>query len=84
MNPKEIALHYEAKIFDTKEEALASGFVLTETMTPRNTWNKASATQAIVHKLLSRKKLGETEEIGIVLENHSVSGCYKEKPASGN
>lgn len=77
MNLKEIAIHYEAKIFETKEAAVASGFVLTETMTPRNTWNKASAAQAIVHKLLTKRKCGEAEEIGLVLENHSVSGCYR-------
>lgn len=76
MNPKEIAQHYEAKVFDTKEAAVASGFVLTETMSPRNVWNKASASQAIMHKLLAKKKNGEAEAIGLVLENHSVSGCY--------
>jgi hypothetical protein len=79
MNSKELALHYEAKVFDTTEAAVASGFVLTETMTPRNVWNKASASQAIMHKLLEKKRSGEASDIGLVLENHSVTGCYKSK-----
>jgi hypothetical protein len=79
MNSKELALHYEAKVFDTREAAVASGFVLTETMTPRNVWNKASASQAIMHKLLEKKRSGEASDIGLVLENHSVTGCYKNK-----
>jgi hypothetical protein len=76
MSPKELAAHYSAKVFDTKEAAGAAGFVLTETHSPRNTWNKASAAQAIMHKLLARRASGEAKEIGLVLENHSVSGCY--------
>jgi len=76
MSPKELAAHYEAKVFDTKEAAEAAGFVLTETHTPRNIWNKASAAQAIMHKLLARRKSGEAKEIGLVLENYSLSGCY--------
>jgi hypothetical protein len=76
MSPKELAARYEAKVFDTKEAAEAAGFVLTETHTPRNIWNKASAAQAIMHKLLAQRKSGEAKEIGLVLENHSISGCY--------
>lgn len=76
MNSKELALHHEAKVFETKEAAVAAGFVLTETMSPRNVWNKASASQALMHKLLAKKRSGEAEAIGLVLENHSVSGCY--------
>jgi hypothetical protein len=76
MSPKELAARYEAKVFDTKEAAEAAGFVLTETHSPRNVWNKASAAQAIMHKLLAHRKSGEAREIGLVLENHSVSGCY--------
>ncbi|MBC7909994.1 MAG: hypothetical protein H7Y30_05810 [Pyrinomonadaceae bacterium] len=83
MTPKEIAQHYEAKVFETVEAAEAAGFVLTETMTPRNTWNKASAAQAIVYKLLAKKRSGDAQEIGLVLENHSVSGCYKGKDEGG-
>jgi hypothetical protein len=79
MSPKELAARYEAKVFDTKEAAEAAGFVLTETHSPRNIWNKASAAQAIMHKLLARRASGEATEIGLVLENHSVSGCYKKQ-----
>ena len=77
MSPKELAAHYGAKTFDTKEAAEAAGFVLTETHSPRNTWNKASAAQAIMHKLLKLRSSGEAKELGLVLENYSVSGCYR-------
>jgi hypothetical protein len=76
MSPKELATHYGAKVFETKEAARAAGFVLTETHTPRNIWNKASAAQAIMHKLLAKRASGEAKEVGMVLENYSVSGCY--------
>jgi hypothetical protein len=77
MSPKELAAKYEAKVFETPEAAVAAGFELTETMAPRNTWNKASAAQAILFNLLARKKNGEAAEIGLVLEPWSVTGCYK-------
>ena len=77
MSPKELAAHYEAKVFDSKEAAEAAGFLLTETHTPRNVWNKASAAQALMHNLLARRASGEAKEIGLVLENHSVTGAYK-------
>jgi hypothetical protein len=79
MTPKELATHYGAKVFDEREAAEKAGFVITETMSPRNTWNKASATHAIMHKLLQLKQQGEAAEIGLVLEGYSVSGCYKSK-----
>ena len=79
MSPKELAAHYEAKVFDTREAAEKAGFVITETMSPRNTWNKASAAQAIMHKLLSLRSKGEAAEIGLVLEGYGVSGCYKKQ-----
>ncbi|HEY0376802.1 MAG TPA: hypothetical protein VGC87_07585 [Pyrinomonadaceae bacterium] len=79
MTPKELAAHYGAKTFETKEAAEAAGFVLTETHSPRNTWNKASAAQAIMHKLLQLKRQGEAAELGLVLENYSVTGCYKKQ-----
>lgn len=69
-------MHYGAKVFDSGEAAEKAGFVVTETMSPRNTWNKASAAQAIMHKLLARRASGEAKEIGLVLEGYSVSGCY--------
>ena len=77
MSPKELATHYGAKVFDSAEAAEKAGFVITETMSPRNTWNKASAAQAIMHQLLSLRSKGEAAEIGLVLEGYSVSGCYK-------
>lgn len=81
MTPKEVAAHYNAKVFDSPEAAESAGWALTETMSPRNVWNKASAAQSIVAKLLARKKSGEVAEIGLVLENFSVTGCYLPKQA---
>jgi hypothetical protein len=77
MTPKEIAAQYDAKVFDSPDAAKVAGFVLTETMTPRNVWNKASAASAIVSKLVEKKARGEAEEIGLVIEPWSVTGCYK-------
>jgi hypothetical protein len=77
MTPKEIAAHYEAKVFDTPEAAKVAGFVLTETMAPRNVWNKASAAQALVLKLVEKRTKGEVEDIGLVIEPWRVTGCYK-------
>ena len=77
MSPKELAAHYNVKVFDKSEAAEAAGYVLTETMSPRNVWNKASAASAIIHDLLARKRRGEAAEIAIVLEPWSVTGCYK-------
>lgn len=76
MTPKEIATQYEAKVFETPEAAKVAGFVLTETMTPRNVWNKASAAQAIVTKLAGKRTKGEASEIGLVIEPWSITGCY--------
>ena len=77
MTPKEIATHYQAKVFDTPEAAEGAGFVLTETAAPRNVWNKASAASAIVLKLLERREAGDVEDIGLVIEPFRVTGCYK-------
>jgi len=77
MNAKEIAQHYEAKIFDTPDAAKMAGFLLTETLEPRNVWNKASAANAIVLRLVAKRKAGEAEEIGLVIEPWSVTGCYR-------
>jgi hypothetical protein len=86
MTPKEIATHYEAKIFDSPDAAKVAGFVLGETMAPRNVWNKASAASAIVLKLVDKRSSGEAEEIGLVIEPWRVTGCYKpqssESPAA--
>jgi hypothetical protein len=83
MNTKEVAAHYEAKVFDSREAASSAGFVLTDTLTTRNTWNKASAAQAIIHKLLMKKRQGETDQIGLVIEPQSITGCYKETEGGG-
>ena len=76
MTPKEIAAHYEARVFDSPEAAKSAGFALTETYTPRNVWNKASAAQSLVLKLRDKKEKGEVKEIGLVIEPWSVTGCY--------
>jgi hypothetical protein len=81
MTPKEIAVHYQAKVFDTAEVAEAAGFVLTETAAPRNVWNKASAASAIVLKLVERREAGDVEDIGLVIEPFRVTGCYKPQSA---
>jgi len=81
MTPKEIAAHYNAKVFDTPEAAQVAGFVLTESAAPRNVWNKASAASAIVLKLVERREAGDVEEIGLVVEPFRVTGCYKPNPA---
>ena len=77
MTPKEIALHYEAKVFDSPDAAEAAGFVLADSAAPRNVWNKASAANAIVLRLLDRKEAREVEDIGLVIEPFRVTGCYK-------
>ena len=81
MTPKEIAAHYDAKVFDTADAAKVAGFVLTESAAPRNVWNKASAASAIVLALVQRRASGEVEEIGLVIEPFRVTGCFKPKPA---
>jgi hypothetical protein len=77
MTPKEIAVHYNAKVFDSPDAAKVAGFVLGESYAPRNVWNKASAASAIVLKLVNKKDSGEAEEIGLVIEPWRVTGCYK-------
>ena len=76
MNPKEIAAHYEAKVFDSAESAPGAGFTLTETHAPRNVWNKASAAQSLLLKLRDKRDKGEVKEIGLVIEPWKVTGCY--------
>lgn len=77
MTPKEIAAQYDAKVFDTPGAAQDAGFVLGDTAQPRNVWNKASAANAIVLKLVGRRSLGEAEDIGLIIEPWRVTGCYK-------
>lgn len=84
MTPKEIATHYEAKIFDSPEAANVAGFVLGETSSPRNVWNKASAANAIILKLVGKRASGEADEIGLVIEPWRVTGCYKPQPSEAS
>lgn len=77
MTPKEIAIQWDAKVFDSTGAAKEAGFVLTETAAPRNVWNKASAANAIVLKLVQQRSRGDAEEIGLVIEPWRVTGCYK-------
>jgi hypothetical protein len=83
MSPKEIAAHYEAKVFDSSEAAQTAGFALTETHTPRNVWNKASAAQSLLLKLRDKKEKGEAKEIGLVIEPWSVTGCFLPNETAG-
>lgn len=78
MTPKEIAAHYNAKVFDTPGAAQEAGFVLGETAQPRNVWNKASAANAIVLKLADKRSQGDAAEIGLVIEPWRVTGCYRQ------
>ena len=80
MSPKEIAAHYGAKVFDSPDAAKVAGFVITETHQPRNVWNKASAANALVLKLVDKRETGEAEEIGLIIEAWQVTGCYKPHP----
>ena len=82
MSPKEIAAHYEAKVFDSPAAAESAGFALAETLSPRNVWNKASAAQSLLLKLREKKEKGEVKEIGLVIEPWSVSGCYAPNESS--
>ena len=77
MTPKEIAAHYDAKVFETPEAAKVAGFVLMETMRPRNVWNKASAAQAVTLQLVAKRTKGEVSAIGLVIDPWSITGCYK-------
>ena len=76
MSPKEIAAHYEAKVFDSAEAATSAGFALTERLAPRNVWNKASAAQSLILRLRDQKARGEVKEIGLVIEPWAVTGCF--------
>lgn len=82
MSPKEIATHYDAKVFDSPDAAKVAGFILGESAKPRNVWNKASAANAIVLKLVEQRTSGEIDEIGLIIEPWQVTGCYK--PNSNN
>jgi hypothetical protein len=76
MTPKEIAAHYDAKVFESPQAAKVAGFILGETAAPRNVWNKASAAQAIILKLVAEREKGTAADIGLIIEPWSVTGCY--------
>jgi hypothetical protein len=84
MTPKEIAVHYNAKVFDTPGAAQDAGFVLGDTAQPRNVWNKESAAKAIVLKLVQQRASGGAEEIGLVIEPWRVTGCYKPRQSEAS
>ena len=76
MTPKEIAAHYDAKVFESPQAAKVAGFILGESAQPRNVWNKASAAQAIILKLVEDRDKGLAADIGLIIEPWSVTGCY--------
>ncbi len=76
MTAKEIAAQYEAKVFDSPDAAKVAGFVLTESASPRNVWNKARAALAIVSKLAETRAKGDATEIGLIIEPWTITGCY--------
>jgi hypothetical protein len=41
MTPKEIAAHYDAKVFDSPDAAKVAGGLFSVIHAPRNVWNKA-------------------------------------------
>jgi hypothetical protein len=76
MTPKEIAAHYDARVFESPQAAKVAGFILGESAEPRNVWNKASAAQAILLKLVAQRESGAATEIGLVIEPWTVTGCF--------
>lgn len=76
MTPKEIAAQYDAKVFESPQAAKVAGFILGESAEPRNVWNKASAAQSILLKLVEQRDSGAVAEIGLVIEPWSVTGCF--------
>jgi hypothetical protein len=64
MTPKEIAAHYEAKVFDSPDAA-KSGRVCfnVKLAAPRNVWNKASAASAIVLKLVEEARVAKQKRL---------------------
>ncbi|HEX8472495.1 MAG TPA: hypothetical protein VF666_00540 [Pyrinomonadaceae bacterium] len=81
MDLKELAEQHDVKLFDKLEDAEAEGYTLTETMRPRNVWNRQSAYTATLYKLAGMKRRGEATQIGIILDPWSVTGCYKKEEA---
>jgi hypothetical protein len=81
MDLKELAAQHEVKLFDTRAAAESEGYALTETAHPRNVWNRQSAAQSAIYKLVGMKRRGEAADIALVLDPWSVTGAYrKEQP----
>jgi hypothetical protein len=81
MDLKELAEQHDVKLFDKREDAEAEGYTLTESMRPRNVWNRQSAVTATVYKLAHMKRRAEASHIGLILDPWSVTGCYKKEEA---
>lgn len=80
MDLKELADRHGVKIFEDRAAAEAAGFdSFTETSRTRNVWNRQSAAEANVYKLLTMKRRGEATDVGLVLDTWSVTGCYKKR-----
>lgn len=77
MDVKELAEQYEVKVFERAEDAEKEGYTLLDTARPRNVWNRQSAAQAAVYKLVGMRRRGEASSVGLVLDTWSVTGCYK-------
>ncbi len=77
MHPRDLAAKYDVKIFDSLDAARAAGFGFTQTMSPRNIWNRDSAASAILYDLLARRARGEATDIALALETATVAGCVK-------
>lgn len=77
MHPKDLAARYEVKVFDSPSAAEAAGFRLGQRMSPRNIWNRDSASSAILFDLLGKRKRGEVSEVALVLETAAVAGAFK-------
>ena len=79
MDLKELADRHGVRIFDDRETATAEGYTLTETSRTRNVWNRQSAAEATLYRLLGMKRRGEATDLGLVLDPWSVTGCYKKE-----
>lgn len=80
MDLKELAAQHEVKIFDAPEAAEAEGYTLMETASTRNVWNRQSAAQAAIYKLVGMRRRGEAADIALVLDPWSVTGAYRKEP----
>ncbi|HVF50375.1 MAG TPA: hypothetical protein VNA19_09830 [Pyrinomonadaceae bacterium] len=79
MDLKELATQHEVKIFETSDAAQAEGYTLLEAAKPRNVWNRQSATQAAIYKLVQMKRRGEATDIALVLDPWSVAAAFRKE-----